>query len=542
MTNGISNSVFRSRLYKLALMGRGPTRLFALPPDCETRGVPTGDPARGGAVIDGRFELCGKTHQLGESPWSVDWLSEAEGIALHRFDWLGDLAALGTEAAGKTAEILLERWDERFGTFTPVSWRSDVLAARIVNCLTHFAVLFDTADAPFHIRFLDCLARQIRHLRRVVLTEPAPAERLFVLKGLLYGECCVISEPERVARACTMLEQEIESQILPDGSHASRSPAQQLAVLEALVDMRDTLTSAGQEVPLALRNAMDRMAPMTRFCRLGDGGLPAFHGGGRPTPAHVDHVLKRSDAHGKAPRRAPYANFERIEAGKLVLILDGGGPPDAPLDRDGYAGMLSFELSAGDHPLFVNCGCGVAAPAHWRQALRTTAAHSTLTVGDTNSCELLPNGIGRRPAEIDCDRGERDGSIWISASHTGYEPKYGLTHRRRFYVNQSDADLRGEDILVGNQEHPFEVRFHLHPKVVVSFDETATRITLSLPDGTQWRMRTERPASLEESVYWDDAEGILPSMQLVIRAATTGEATAIKWRLRPVAEEAQSPE
>jgi len=537
LTNGISNSVFRSRLYKLALMGRGPTKLYALPPDCETRGVPAGDPARGTAIIEGRFDLGGTVHQLGESPWAADWLTEDEGIALHRFDWLGDLAALGTEDARRIAENLLERWDERFGTFTPVSWRSDVLAARIINCLTHFAVLFDPAEPPFHIRFLDCLARQVRHLRRVVLTEPEVPDLIFVLKGLIYGECCVISEPERVARACAMLEHGIENQILPDGSHVARSPGRQLAVLEALVDMRDTLTAASQEVPVVLRNAIDRMAPMTRFCRLGDGSLPCFHGGGRPAPAHIDRVLERSEAHGKAPKRAHYAGFERIETGKLVLILDGGGPPDAPHDRDGHAGLMSFELSAGGHCLFVNCGNGPDAPAQLRQALRTTAAHSTVTVSDTNSCELLPDGIGRRPGEIDCDRGEHDGSIWISASHAGYEPRFGLTHRRRFYVKEGDADLRGEDILVGNQEHPFEIRFHLHPKVVVSLDETATRVTFSLPDGDQWRMRTERPVSLEESIYWDDAAGAQPAMQLVIRAATSGDATAIKWRLRRLSEE-----
>jgi uncharacterized heparinase superfamily protein len=540
LTNGISNSVFRSRLYKLALMGRGPTRLFSLPPDCEARGVPMGDPARGAAIVQGRFDLCGTAHQLGESPWSVDWLTEDEGIALHRFDWLGDLAALGTEEARKTAESLLERWDERFGTFTPVSWRSDVLATRIINCLTHFEVLFDPAEPPFHIRFLDCLARQVRHLRRVVQTEPDEPDRLFALKGLIYGECCVISEPERIARALALLEREIESQILPDGSHVSRSPGHQLTVLETLIDIRDTLTAASNEVPVALRHAIDRMAPMTRFCRLGDGALPCFHGGGRPTPAHVDHVLERSDAHGKAPKRAHYASYERVEAGDLILLLDGGGPPEAPHDRDGHAGMMSFELSAGAHRLFVNCGIGPGAPGHWREALRTTAAHSTVTVADTNACELLPDGIGRRPGEVDCDRGERDGSIWISASHNGYEPRFGLTHRRRFYVNENDADLRGEDILVADadtEETPFEVRFHLHPKVVVSQDETATRMTFSLPDGSQWRMRTERPAALEKSIYWDDDEGAMPSLQLVIRAAAAGEATAIKWRLRPLTEE-----
>lgn len=536
LTNGISNSVFRSRLYKLALMGRGPTKLLALPPDCAERGVPVGDAERGAAILQGRFALAGKSLYLGESPWAEQSLDEEQLAELHRFGWLGDLAAAGSEDARRAAEMLLERWDEKFGTYTPVSWRSDVLAARIDNCLTHFTALFDTAEPTFHIRFLDCIARQIRHLRRVALTDTPAPDRIAVLKGLIYGECCVVSEPDRVARACAMLEAEMESQILPDGSHVSRSPARQFAVLEMLVDIRDVLAAAGQEVPVALRHAIDRMAPMTRFFRMGD-GLACFHGGGRPDSAHIDRTLERSDAHGRAPKRAHDAGFERIDAGSLVLILDGGAPPEAPHDRDAHAGMISFELSVGRQPLFVNCGAGADADGSWRQALRTTAAHSTIVVGDTNCCELLAEGIGRRPGEVDCDRGERDGSIWISSSHAGYEPKFGLTHRRRFYVNEAAADLRGEDILVCNRDHPFAIRFHLHPDVAAEIDETGTRATFTLPDGERWRMRTELPASLEDSVYWDDIRGIRPTRQVIVRATTSDEATAIKWRLRPLADE-----
>lgn len=537
LTNGISNSVFRSRLYKLALMGRGPTKLLALPPDCAERGAPTGDAERGAAILQGRFTLGGKSLYLGESPWAEETLAEEQLAELHRFGWLGDLAAADSEDARRAAEMLLERWDEKFGTYTPVSWRSDVLAARIDNCLTHFTALFDAAEPTFHIRFLDCIARQVRHLRRVAPTDTPAPDRIAVLKGLIYGECCVASEPDRVARACAMLEAEMESQVLPDGSHVSRSPGRQFAILEMLVDIRDVLAAAGQEIPVALRHAIDRMAPMTRFFRIGGDGLACFHGGGRPDPAHIDRALERSDAHGRAPKRAHYAGFERIDAGRLVLILDGGAPPETPHDRDAHAGMISFELSVGRQPLFVNCGAGADTDGSWRQALRTTAAHSTIVVGDTNCCELLAEGIGRRPGEVDCDRGERDGSIWISSSHAGYEPKFGLTHRRRFYVNEAAADLRGEDILVGNHDHPFAIRFHLHPEVAVALDESGTRATFVLPDGERWRMRIELPASLEDSVYWDDVRGILPTQQLVVRAATSDKATAVKWRLRPLAAE-----
>src|SRR3546814_13816328 len=56
----------------------------------------------------------------------------------------------------------------------------------------------------------------------------------------------------------------------------------------------------------------------------------------------------------------------------------------------------------------------------WRAAQRSTAAHSTATLGDTNSSELrAEGGIGARRAAVACRRDEADGSIWLETSHDG---------------------------------------------------------------------------------------------------------------------------
>ncbi len=537
MSNGFSNSVFRSRLYKLALMGRGPTTLAALPPDSEERGVAVGDPERGRAIMNGGFTIAGETVDF-DAAWPSPGIGDAAQVAVHRFDWLGHLAALDSVDARRFAEQLFESWDERFGTYHEVSWRADILAARMVTWLTHYAALFEPAEAAFRIRFLDSIARQLRHLRRIASQETAPMERIDVLKGLIYGETCVTSETERVRRSLSLLETELDRQVLPDGSHVSRSPGRQLATLEALIDIRAVLTAASREVPVALRNAIDRMAPMTRFLRHSDGALACFNGGGRPDPTHVSRILLRSDAQGRAPGRAPYAGFERIDANGMVLILDGGAPPDDAYDEEAHAGLMSFELSVGGQRLIVNCGAGPDTDAGWRQALRTTAAHSTVIVDDRNSCEVTETGLGRRPRAIDCDRGEIDGNIWISSSHDGYEGRYGLTHRRRLYVGDAEPGLRGEDILVGDTEHPFAVRFHLHPSVRAVIDGDRTSATLALPNGDRWQLRADRPVALEDSVYWEDATGIARATQIVLRGETRGAATQVKWRLRQLAQDA----
>ncbi|MDH3703608.1 MAG: heparinase II/III family protein [Alphaproteobacteria bacterium] len=534
MTNGISNSVYRSRLYKLALKGRGPTTLIALPPDYAVRGVTPGDPERGRAVLDGRYRILGREMALGTIPWQGQDLDAADRTALHCFDWFGDLAALDADVARRHAAVLLEDWDDRFGTYVPMIWDAEALSARLINWLCHYEALFRRAEPTFRLRFLDCVARQLRHLRRIADT--AGDSRFAALTALIYAEVCVADEPERLERGMSQLAVALEHQVLSDGSHPSRSPARQLAVFERLVDLRDLLTTANREVPTALRNAIDRMAPMLRYLRLGDGALTSFNGGARTDAARVAKVLERSDAAGRPPQRAPYARFERIEMKDLVVVLDGGGAPGDGFDRDAHAGTLSFEMSAGAQPLFVNCGAAPDDEPGWQRALRTTAAHTVLAVGDTNCCGLRDHGDGggfdRPIGTVECDRGEIDGNVWISSSHDGYLDKFGLTYRRRLYVDQNGSDLRGEDILVGEQAHDFALRFHLHPKVTATLGDDARTIALDLPGESTWRFRIGIPLTLEDSVYWSPADGPQPTRQIVAAGRTEGAITTVKWALQ----------
>ncbi len=539
MTNGISNSVYRSRLYKLALKGRGPTTLIALPPDYAVRGVAPGDPERGRAVLDGRFRVLGRERTLGPIPWQEQELDAAAQAAVHRFDWFGDLAALDADAARRHAAQLLEDWDDRFGTYVPVIWDVEILSARLINWLCHFEALFRPAEPTFRLRFLDSVARQLRHLRRIAATEAVGDGRFAALTAMIYAEVCVADDPERLNRGMTLLTEELARQVSSDGSHPSRSPARQLAVFERLVDIRDLLTTANREVPTALRNAIDQMAPMVRYLRLGDGGLASFNGGPRFEAARVARVLERSDAGGRPPQRAPYALFERIDMKDVVVVLDGGGAPAEGFDRGAHAGTLSFEMSAGAQPLFVNCGAAPEDEPDWRGALRTTAAHTVLTVGDVNSCGLRNiddsgggGGIDRPIGTVECDRGEIDGNVWISSSHDGYLDKFGLTYRRRLYVDQNGRDLRGEDILVGDRQHDFALRFHLHPKVTATLGDDGRTIALDLPGEAPWRFRIGIPMTLEDSIYWSAEDGPQPTRQIVAAGRTDGAITTVKWALQ----------
>src|SRR5271154_7297700 len=114
---------------------------------------------------------------------------------------------------------------------------------------------------------------------------------------------------------------------MPDGGHRSRNPSVQLDVLRDLVDTRAALRAGHIEVPSALQEAIDRMAPMLRFFRHGDRKLALFNNSVEEDGILVDLVLTRSETKGRAPAHAADSGFERMHAGHSLVLVDTGSQP-----------------------------------------------------------------------------------------------------------------------------------------------------------------------------------------------------------------------
>jgi uncharacterized heparinase superfamily protein len=492
-----------------------------------------GDAKRGAAILAGDIELAGELvrnpapvwHPAGASP---DWLA-----AWHGFAWLADLMAVGASARD-AAQALIRSWLAENAAWSAVAWRSDVLATRLFAWLVHLDEIANReADRTLRRAILTSLAGQVRHLARTAPWELIGAGRLCALKGLIGGLIAFGRSAKRIERALRLFDRELGLQIFADGGHRSRSPSQQLAVLRDLIDTRSTLRAGHVDVPTALQDSIERMAPLLRFFRHGDRRLALFNNSVEEDAVLVDLVLSKSDTKGRAPAQAINSGFQRLHAGQCLVLVDTGDPPAPGFDNQAHAGALSFEMSYARERIIVNCGGYRGLKPAWRRVMRSSAAHSVLVVAESSSVEVRHDGLlGRMPHPVRVDRAEEGGHQWIAASHDGYRQRFGLTYARELYLTPDGDDLRGEDKLAGRAGIEFAVRFHLHPAVEATLAEDGGGAQLRLASGAVWRLRASGATmSLGESIYLGSGEA--KKTQQVVLTGTTGTSGAVvRWAIR----------
>src|SRR3546814_14530627 len=90
---------------------------------------------------------------------------------------------------------------------------------------------------------------------------------------------------------------------------------------------------------------------MLRLLQHGDGGLALFNGSNEGEDLQIGLVLQRA-ASGKGPlQSAPASGFQRLQAGRTLVLVDCGRPPPPGYDRLAHARTLSFAMSVGPERL-----------------------------------------------------------------------------------------------------------------------------------------------------------------------------------------------
>lgn len=530
---------WRTPFHGVRLRGQYPLKLITVADDPFA-----GDPARGRALLDGVLAFRGDRRPISALDMRKGDLPRAFGDHLHGFAWLRDLSTVAPRAqAAPVAERLTRAWlDAHADTVSDFAWRPDLWGRRILAWVAHAPLILSSTDLVYRSKVLHTLARGARHLERTADKAPPGPARIAAWAGVVAAGLMIPGGDPRRSFGESGLVRALAASLFEDGGIVGRAPAGQLDALMILVALKAVYAARRIEMPADIEVAITRLVPPLLGVAHGDRGVSSWQGSGPTTGDTIDAVIAASGVRTRPLRQARDWGYQRIANAGTTLILDAAPPPIARAVDGGCASTLAFELSDGANRLVVNCGGARSAnaqlPPALTEGLRTTAAHSTLVLGDSNSTALHPDGtLGKGVSVVELSRGENDTTSRIDASHDGYVRRYGLTHRRAVAVGSDGRDVRGEDSLVpagkprrGKEPLLYAIRFHLAPSVEAAPTADGQAAVLRLPGNILWQFRCKGGTlSVEESVWIDGDGRPHPTEQLVISGEALAGGTSVTW-------------
>ncbi|MEG3154325.1 heparinase II/III family protein [Sphingomonas sp. RB1R13] len=529
-----------SLVSRLFTSKKEPLRLTAVPRDHVA-----GDRARGDALLAGRFEVGAETIDLTDFDFAAVGADSAVAEGLQGFSWLRDLAAsTGRDKGAKLAEALVGRWLLAHGTKVDEAWRPALWGERILFWTAYAPYILSSRDAGYRSALLNTLARGARHLDSTAEKAPVGLPRVTAWIGVIVAGLLVQGGMSRVARGEAGLARALAAAQGEDGGLLSRSPAEQALFVDRMSLLRAGYFAAKHSLPDALESAAAAALAALHGVTMGDGGLSSWQGGNPGDAARLAALVDGCGLRARPLRQARGWGYQRLSALGTIVVMDGAPPPSAKVAARGCASTLAIEVSDGVQRLIVNCGGPGALPTVLADdlvvALRSTAAHSTLVLDDTNSTAILVDGaLGKGVEEVPVLRSEDNDSTRIEASHDGYVKGFGLVHSRTLILGNDGKELRGLDKLVSKgrrkikEAAPYAVRFHLAPGVEPVITADGMGAILRSPGAPPWNFRC-RGAMLttEESIHIDGQGTMRGSMQIVIVGEISGLGGEIAWQLR----------
>jgi uncharacterized heparinase superfamily protein len=531
---------WRTPLHALRLRGRVPLKLIAVPKD-----PIAGDKAAGEALLGGRFRHNGTEVEVAGLDFATIGLPEDFTFYLQSFAWLRDLSAAATRERGaKLAEGITRKWLAAFAEqIGEPAWRADLWGRRILFWTAYAPYILSSADPVYRSSLLYALARGARHLERSADKALPGLPRITAWSGVIAAALVVQGGPARLKSGEAGLSRALGLSLHDDGGLVSRSPTEQIAAVELLGQLRAVYAAGRRDVPDWLAEGLASAVGALLSVTLGDGALSSWQGGHMASRRRIAAAAEGAGMEVGPLRQARGWGYQRVQAKTTVLVFDAAPPPPPRALNGACASTLAFELSDGPNRLIVNCGGAGesrgALPAGLVHALRTTAAHSTLTLGDRNSTAIHEDGsLGKGVGEVELIRDDTAGSR-IEASHDGYARRYGLLHERRLNLSSDGRDLNGEDRLISTGRRrraepvPFTVRFHLAPSIEVTSTADGQGALLRLRGGAVWRFRCRGGQLFAEDSLWIDGDARPhATLQLAVSGESPPEGMTISWELK----------
>lgn len=431
---------------------------------------------RADEVVNGQFYFVGTKHHLRTIDWSAEYVSPLWTYHLRYLDSCVDLAATwcqtGEERYGEAFVRLWTSWldaaeagDTRLEPY-PTS-------VRCMNALRSLWLIEDELSADFADRVLAATHAQLawlagnleRHLRGNHLQKN--------LTALAWGSLAFGGETDAGwSRFRAELWEELGEQVLSDGGHFERSPMYHAHALDDLLRTLALCRAAGVVSPAGVPGRLAAMTRALQWLSRPDGTLHLFNDAANGQGAGRDDVLRLARWVLESDFPEPEGDLALPESGYFGhvagqagrrLVIDAGPPGPDYQPGHAHCDMLSFELDLDGRPVIVDAGVHGYDGDPYREYVRSTRAHNTVSIDGLDQHEMWATfRVARRGEVVEAhvDEPSAEGVYAFRGSCRSYHDRDAVHHR---LVELLDDGLVVTDRITGAAGRPVASWLHLHP-------------------------------------------------------------------------------
>ncbi|MBS91859.1 MAG: hypothetical protein CMM95_02245 [Rickettsiales bacterium] len=466
----------------------------------------TGDSENGKKIVEGFLNFNGELVKFKDHIWEKNNATKFWNEQLHSFEWVRDVRAVGTNKARIFLRKNIKEWLKKFRKWDSFSWKVDILSKRICFLLNNLSFFYNTADDDFQREFSKTLNKQSNHLINIHNRETDSSTRIYIVKSIIISSLCFKNLRNKFDFGIILLRKILKTDVLDDGMHYLRSPSEHFFFLKSLLDIKSFLGISKNKIPYELNEKIVKMCAALKFFKISSTELSIFNKYDFIKEVELNEVIKRSNSKTKTPQSLKSSFFEKISENRLIFIMDCGSPT---MEKT-HAGSLSFEFSHINEKIVVNSGSPFIYNKELGEAMRSTAAHSTVNIDNINSSDIFfDRNTTTRIAKVWSERLEEKNSFWINSAHSGYKDLFGIIHNRKIHIDTEGLVIRGQDYFsqpkksYGKLPKKINLRFHIHPDIKLNVTTSKKKVVLKLKNNLGWEFICSEPRiEIKEGIYF----------------------------------------
>ena len=527
------NFYFRSSYYNKKLITFIPERIFYKPSTFLSASLTT---------FGNDFYKINETRP--ELLWKVDTKDKLKFENLHNFLWLSRLDRKNSKTFTKN---IINSWINIFFNYHPNTWDMEITARRIIAWSSNTDITLEDSDKEYKKKFFISLIKQSNFLSKNIgnlFDEPSKIIccAAIILSGMIFEK-----NNSNYKIGIKELEKVIKNYFDELGFPKSRNPEDVFICLKYLILIREWLKEGQKSIPDFLNDIIGKCGNCYVMLSCGNKQFPLFNGATEINYKDYDIFLKNLK-YKFTNKNHSIADLVKIKKKKFEFYIDCGNPPPSIYAKYYQAGCLSFELISNKQKIICNSGYGKYLSPKLTELSRSTAAHSTLYINDTSSCIFHKNDFTNRiygssliskHRVINKNYTEDKNFYSISASHNGYEKKFGYTHTRSIKISRERDEIFCHDELKKTKNYSgplnYFIRFHIYPDTKIVKTMAGNSVLISLSNGEGWSLLSKtNNFEIEKNIFLGNKNKIINNECIFISGNIDKEIVSVKWKIERV--------